>query len=711
MKLPIRVTIATVFALFTAVSISTVTGVNFFGGRAIVLDTAKEEIAKSATSAQESIDALVGRAFMSAETVAAMPQQMFYWQAPDALLSALTVGLRNNRELYGIFIGFPDGAFVQAINLRGSDGVRRKVAGMPDAAAMAWRVMDPMPENAPRPAHWRYFDDSGDEIRGAGSAHTEPSSYDPRKRPWFLKAQAEKKATVSDVYVFQSLNKPGLTVSQPLRGMPSAVVGVDLSLSDLARLAKRLRPGANGVFAVTDDKSRVIAFSGDTTILKKDVADKGVELKLLGELSDSRLARTAMAANAKERAESSFALDDKVHLGFQRPASKSGRVAWNVVSIAAIEDFTGQLMASLYRSLTLAGVIVALSVLLMAVMSAWISGPVIRLKRIADQITTLNLSKAAPFNTPFEEIGRLQDSMERMRAALDIFLRFVPRDVVRELFQTDEAVGVGGVRREVTLLFTDVEGFTTMTERMTPEEIMSQASEYFETLSFGIQANRGTIDKFIGDAIMAIWNAPTDDPLHVDNACRGTLTAHRISEDLNGEFAAAGKPIMRTRFGLHTAEVLVGNVGARDRMQYTCLGSGVNLAARLEGLNKFYGTQILASGAVRQKASADYLFRRVDIVQAKGTSIPVTVFELLGERGEDAAFYVGADTMRRAGKYEQAFDFYLHRDFADALTILDELRAEQPDDPVVALLTGKCRRYLSEPPSPDWNGATNLDEK
>jgi adenylate cyclase len=301
--------------------------------------------------------------------------------------------------------------------------------------------------------------------------------------------------------------------------------------------------------------------------------------------------------------------------------------------------------------------------------------------------------------------------MTRMRDALDKFLRFVPRDVVRELVQSGQSAKVGGVKREVTMLFTDVAGFTTMTERMTPEDTMAQMSEYFENLSFGIQANRGTIDKFIGDAIMAFWNAPTEDPDHIINACRGMLTAYHISEDLNKEFIEKGLSPMPTRFGLHCGDVLVGNVGASDRMQYTCLGANVNLAARIEGLNKFYGTQLLVSDTVRRKCTSEFLFRRVDIVEAKGTTLPLTIYELMGERAEDAAFYVGKDTLKRASKYEQAFDFYLHRDFSDALFILGKLDKEQPNDPVVALLTRKCQAFIDNPPPASWNGATVLDEK
>ena len=210
---------------------------------------------------------------------------------------------------------------------------------------------------------------------------------------------------------------------------------------------------------------------------------------------------------------------------------------------------------------------------------------------------------------------------------------------------------------------------------------------------------------------MAMWNAPSEDSMHVDNACRGVLSARAVSEDINADFEARGLPIFRTRFGLHTDEVLVGNVGAGDRLQFTCLGAGVNLASRLEGLNKYYGTQILVTDKVRKRASSEFLFRRVDIVEAKGTSVPVTIYELMGERGTDVAHPVDAEAMHCASKYETAFDHYLHRDFDDAVAILAVLETDHPNDPVVRQLLAKCRHFLSDNPNKDWSGSTSLDRK
>jgi len=711
MKLPLRITITTAFTVFTVLSVATVAAVNFVGNRDAILEMAKSEISSSAKGAEEEVNRLITRAFAAAGTISSLPADIFDWRRPDALLSTLTVSLRTSPEIYGVFVGFPDGAFVQAINLVATDGEQRNVPGMPDGTATAWRVIGPTDSGGVRPERWRYFDSQHKEITSTEHPLTKPSTYDPRTRAWFIDAQRAQAAVISDAYVFSSLRQPGVTAAQPLQHFPAATVGIDLSLRDLADLTSRLRPGDNGVVAIIDDAGNVVGYPDPAKILSNDETGTRIKLVPATAIDDPQVRRVVTREASAAGAYTSFKERGRDYIGHFSSTSASGAARWRVVSVGAIDDFTHGLMSTLYHSLIVTGIILIVSVFGVASMAGWITGPVIRIREMADQITNLNLSDIKTFESPFEELKRLQSSMNHMRTALDTFLRFVPRDVVRELIKSDSAATVGGTRREVTLLFTDVENFTTLSEKMTPEQIMTQASEYFEVMSLGIQANRGTIDKFIGDAIMAIWNAPSDDPMHVDNACRGVLAAYYISSDLNEEFVSKGMAPMRTRFGLHTCDVLVGNVGARDRMQYTCLGSGVNLAARIEGLNKFYGTQVLASDTVRRAASPDFLFRRVDIVEAKGTSVPMTIYELMGERGSDAAFYVGDEMMKLASKYEQAFDFYLHRDFDDALWILDQLAETYPDDAVVAQLRVKCREFGKNPPPPGWNGATVLDKK
>jgi adenylate cyclase len=187
-------------------------------------------------------------------------------------------------------------------------------------------------------------------------------------------------------------------------------------------------------------------------------------------------------------------------------------------------------------------------------------------------------------------------------------------------------------------LFTDVTNFTGITENADPTQVMLYTSRYFSALSEAVMASHGTVDKFIGDAVMAFWNAPADDPDHAANGCAGALAMLRANQRLNAGFEREGWPIYKTRFGLHTGEAVVGNIGSEDRMNYTALGAAVNLAARLEGLNRDYGTSILVSSTLKQRAGDRFCFRSVDRISPKGFVEAFEIYELRCERADaDAA--------------------------------------------------------------------------
>jgi adenylate cyclase len=189
---------------------------------------------------------------------------------------------------------------------------------------------------------------------------------------------------------------------------------------------------------------------------------------------------------------------------------------------------------------------------------------------------------------------------------------------------------LGGVREELTVLFTDVRDFTTIAESADPDILMHQTSRYFSALTKAFLAEGGTIDKFIGDAVMVFWNAPNPQPDHVERACRAALAARLECEKLNSQFEAEGLKPFFTRFGLNVGEAVVGNVGSSERMNYTALGHTVNLAARLEGLNKQFGTSILVSEAVYLRVQHRFQFRPIEAVIAKGMTTETRLFELVG---------------------------------------------------------------------------------
>jgi adenylate cyclase len=228
------------------------------------------------------------------------------------------------------------------------------------------------------------------------------------------------------------------------------------------------------------------------------------------------------------------------------------------------------------------------------------------------------------------EIDDLGRSVSTMHAVVRTFSSFVPKRLVHQLVETGAALRLGGSRREITVLFTDIAGFTNITENADPEQVMVQTSRYLAVLTEVITGHGGTVDKFVGDAVMAIWNAPTEDTDHVAHACAAVLACRDANRELNEAFGREGWPAYKTRFGLHTGEAVVGIIGSSDRMSYTALGATVNLAARLEPLNKEYGTEILVSDAVRQRVEKQYRFGTVDTIRPRGFGVSIGVFELLG---------------------------------------------------------------------------------
>jgi adenylate cyclase len=318
------------------------------------------------------------------------------------------------------------------------------------------------------------------------------------------------------------------------------------------------------------------------------------------------------------------------------------------------------------------------------------------LRRVSEVTASVQRFEFAPTatSTPFRDVERVLESLEGAKTALRALAKYVPLDLVKELVHDQAEPRLGGRPLDVTLMFTDIQGFTSLAERVTPEDLADRLGAYMEAMTTAIRGTGGTIDKFIGDAVMALWNAPAPVADHPRQACRAVLACMETTRALYASSRWQGHPPLVTRFGLHTDRVLVGHFGAPERMSFTALGDGVNLAARLEALCKQYGVVVLVSDAVARQAGSDFVFRRIDKVAVKGKSVPVLVHELLGPRGT----VLGA----AAQAYEQALDDYFARRF-DAVIAALEPHAEA-DGPCRVLLA-RSLALREAPPPADWDGA------
>ena len=303
--------------------------------------------------------------------------------------------------------------------------------------------------------------------------------------------------------------------------------------------------------------------------------------------------------------------------------------------------------------------------------------------------------------TAFVDVHEVLESLERAKTVVRTMGRYVPLDIVRRLHEANREPVLGSEPREMTLMFSDIRGFTSVSERLRPEALAGVLGLYFEAMTSAIEPTGGTIDKFIGDSVMAIWNAPGDCVHHSAAECRAVLGCIEAAKQLYASAAWGEHEPLHTRFGIHTGRALVGNFGSPSRLSYTAMGDAVNLTARLESLCKQYGVAVLASEAVRRLARGQYVFRLVDKVVVLGKTRSVRVYELLGAVGTEIP-RLGA-----ARAYEAAFSLYLEREFSRARSLF----AQNRDDPPSLVLAERCARYVKEPPPPDWNGVFHAEWK
>ena len=285
---------------------------------------------------------------------------------------------------------------------------------------------------------------------------------------------------------------------------------------------------------------------------------------------------------------------------------------------------------------------------------------------------------------------------------------------MRQIVDSNEAPVLGGERRALSVFFSDVKDFTTMSEQLAPEHLMALTSVYLEGLVEIIIASKGTVDKFVGDQVMAYWNAPVPIANHPAHACRAVLRCRDWSNARNEAWRREGEPILYTRFALHWGEAIVGNVGSSDRMDYTVVGATINLGSRIEGLNKIYGTQILITQPVAERVGERFVHRPVDRVLPKGAVHPLDVYELRGVRPgdpDDAELQVDARTVELCAAWRELYALYTARDWPGAMRSLAAFRARYGEDSLVTLYEKRLQKFMQEPPPADWDGVIRYAEK
>lgn len=318
-----------------------------------------------------------------------------------------------------------------------------------------------------------------------------------------------------------------------------------------------------------------------------------------------------------------------------------------------------------------------------------------RIVEDAERMRQFNF-EAAPAGERFiiADFRDVRDSLEQGKMAIRAMRKYVPVTLMRQLYHEQKEVKLGAEPLEISMLFSDIRDFTTVSENLSGSELARALGLYLDAMARSIDAHQGTIDKYIGDSVMAFWNAPLPIENDARRACLAALHSVRACDQLFSSPEWGGLPRWATRYGIHRDRVMVGNFGAPDRLNYTAMGDGVNTASRLEGLNKAYGTWIMVSETIRDAVADEFVFRKLDVVAVKGKTKPTAVFELLGETATTTK-------PEHAHVYEKAFDSYLAGDFTKAV---DLLRPQRDHDAPSSTLFQRCIDFQKVPPPANWNG-------
>ena len=609
----------------------------------------------------------------------------------ETLLDYYQELLQNNTEFKAVYSGDTTGNLVMARRMPDGSLSRRYVRRQADGVYITWKH-----------GNIAYYSEFSDMVEPLDTG------YDPRQRLWYKDAVDKKGLVWSEVYIFASDRQPGITCTIPHYDSTGALLGVtavDISVLDLSYYLGAMQVTKHSRLFITDATGRLVALQMRDAkevdrLFRKKLNKAGYDVLKATDFGDPVLSAVVDAYHQRNDNTAAIRL---VHQGsllhaMVSPLANDRGIDLRIGVIIPDNDIMGAVHRNNYIIIGFSLFMIMLAILLSLVLSRLIARPMHQLSAEMKRIEQLDLGVSETIPTIITEIDDMQGSFDGMKTGLQNFRRYVPADLVSQLVGQKQNASLGGECRQLTILFSDIANFTSISEHLAPEVLVQDLCEYFNVISRTILAERGTLDKYIGDSVMAFWGAPVEVDEHVYHACMAAVTAQDRLGSLFRQWESKGKTRFATRIGIHTAEVVVGNMGYEERLNYTVIGDGVNLASRLEGLNKFYGTSTLVSHTTQELVRDRFEFRRVDRVAVKGKTEGVDVFELLALKGD-----IPVNLRKLMDVYENGLAVYFERDWKFALQHFNTVLKYRPGDGPSQVLAARCRRFMVQSPPETWN--------
>jgi adenylate cyclase len=709
-KLSFRLMILTTLMILIGASVLLIAVINYLDARKISHDLASEILNQTGDRVAQELGKVVQQA---PKLSGAVKQQMKDGRLKTDDFPGLVAYLHQTMQITDTLTGY----FVGAESTGEATGITR-ITGKP----RVWQSnrSDRSPGYEVR-EYWL-----NDYPRQTISLDSPSTGPDIRTRPWYQAAKLAGRPIWTESFVFLGVegnrNMHGVTFATPLYqndGSLLGVLGADFELLELCTFLKTVSDSHNDMaFVMEEDRKggrRVIAHPDAELLLRVSTKQDHLEKELMPpeDFPDPRVSAFANAAQALAPTEKlsqngtlRFRVGDSTYLGIIHHLDADLAPPWIICTLLPEKEVLGNVHHSIRITLLTGVIILAMAWIVSFFVSRQVARPLERIAQEAMAVGKLSFQSHPIAHSFVNEVDRLAVAMEEMKGGLRSFQKFVPPELVAAFVQSDREARVGGERRRVTMFFSDITDFTTIAEKLSPEDLVKWLCEYLNVLSKEIEAAAGTVDKYIGDAIMAFWGAPALNPHHAVAACTTALRCQKVIRRLAPLWKREGKSPFVTRMGLHTGEVVVGNIGSDARLNYTVIGDAVNLASRIEGLNKLYGTSILISESTYLEVRETIVARPLDYVSVKGRQLPLLIYEPLGEESDgNPTHHKLADLATRAIQH------YRERKWHAAIALLEEVLLLRADDPPTLLLLDRCRDYEKNPPGPEWDGVHRVLSK
>ncbi len=635
-------------------------------------------------------------------------------------LGFIKEALTDSPTISAIFIGYATGDFFLVRVVRDQQhAVALKMH--PDTRLVVQSIEhtdidQTTPGSAAKNVHGRFIYFDQDLKRISQSYRPDyAKSYDPRTRGWYKSAAATNGLVTSAPYVFFTDGKLGQTLSIKSPDERS-IIGVDISLDTLNDIlqSKRITTGTHS--AIVNDDGFVLAFDYEqklsetnspipksqavnsnaksVTTSAQQITSSVPQLKSLREMNVPIFSTVMSTFHERDSAKpvlANFNVDEIAWRVSTSPLNIEGGSPFYLVIASPDHELLANAHEIRRRGIFLA---IIISLCSLPIGYLLISRP---LKKLTNNIQGLMefSENSVPIKSSFiTELSTLGIAINRLRQTILAFTAYVPRELVRDLVKSGAEIQVGGESRYLTILFTDLKDFSALSETTPSRELLQRVSYYLELMTLAIKEEEGTVDKFIGDAVMAFWGAPVLDQHHAYHACHAAIKGQRRMVALNERLVSEKKTPLSVRIGIHTDAVLVGNIGSLERLSYTVMGDGVNIASRLEGINKTYGTKICVSHAVYKEAGERLWLRPIDKIRVKGRESEFLIYELLGIRDGSSETQATETEQALCELTEQAYALYAVKRYTEALSAYKDI-VERFDDTLAQVMCEQCQANMT----------------